>query len=459
MATIEFSLNAHIAGFVAGMKAAKEAMRDFIGSSSAKTPFEKINTDVKNASAAFSKFQGQAMSGDLFGALATGSSISKNIIPELGAVGIAVLAVGSAAVLATAGMLGMWKAMSQAKEMTAMAEASGMTVTQFMGLEQAFNKAGLALDEAPPLLSHFTEALMSLGDPMSKATYAFAQLGIGAKDFNGKTNAESLDIFAAALDRTTDKTKKLLAANAAFSERRGGRMIQAIQGGALKESRENISPVANVFQQSGEAFIRFQLSTQKLLGTFMTFFAGMADVFVENIGGVIDQISRIDLSEDGRIFAGYFVSAFDLIKPIFSFLKFILDEFVVVLNTIMLIMAPWAAIVDAFRVAVLGEKTVFTSSEFGGGSKDTFETPTSPNAGGLNIKFSPMEVIHPIVSSLTKIGGGGGGAVNSVDIQRDQLDVLRRISDSVQDFSRNINADLTPKLPTIYGSGGSVGTW
>jgi len=459
MATIEFSLNAHIAGFVAGMKAAKEAMRDFIGSSGTKTPFEKINTDVKNVSAAFSKMQGQAMGGDLFGAVATASNLSKSIIPEMGAVGIAIASIGIAATGAAGAMYGMWNAMSRSKEITAMAEASGMTIVQFMGLEQAFHRAGLALDEAPPLISHFTEALMSLGDPMSKATYAFAQLGLNANDFNGRTNAESLDIFAKALDRTTDKTKKLLAANAAFSERRGGRMIQALQGGALQESMQNVSPVSGVFERSGEAFNKFQSSIEKLLGTFMTFFAGMAEVFVENFGGIIEKISKIDLSEDGRTFAQYIVTAFELAKPIFSFLKFIFDELLVVLNTVMLIMSPWAAIVDAFRTAVLGEKTVFTSSEFSGGSKGTFETPSSPDIGKLDIKFSPMEVIHPIVDSLTRIGGGGGSAVNSVDIQRDQLDVLRRISDSVSNFSRNINADLTPKLPTIYGSGGSVGTW
>lgn len=470
MATAVLELKADASQLKREAKDAEKAIKGLAEGVSGKGPFSQLNIGAKDLSQSLRGIKDQFASGDIFGALANsarvGGALAKSLAlsPILGPTAVAMAAIGGAAA-------GMWRAMGKSTEMNLLAESSAMTTKGLMGFQYALSRVGIDMEEAPGLISHFANALMELGDPASKTALALRKVGLSAGSFQGKTIEQSLEITKNALDSTTNSTLKLLAADALFSERRGSRMIPALRGLAESQDLAEKNGAAEIYQKSGQTFMEFEFAIKRLQPSLDGFFAGMAS---KVIPGLNDAASKIETSSQKMARAG---------------------------EALGILMKDAGGVAAA--IITTPKKVQGAATEFGRGalletlkslgmspaSKEELEKTKNKRLGiepapetgmehpfmqklkqveaygnlpgedpskadqGLNILFKPLAFFAPIVDSLTKIGGGGGGVGNNtVDIQREQLNVLRQISDGVRSWAQSFKPDSNSYLPSINGN-------
>jgi hypothetical protein len=468
MATAVLELKADASQLKREAKDAEKSIKSLAESASGKGAFSQLNIGAKDLTQSLRSIKDQFASGDIFGGLASSAKIGGNLVknlalsPILGPTAVAMAAVGGAAA-------GMFSAINKGAEMNMLAESSAMTTKGMMGLQYALQKVGIDVEEAPGLMSHFANALMDLGDPASKTSLALQKIGLNAKSFQGKTIEQSLGVAKQALDSTTNSTYKLLAADALFSERRGSRMIPALKG--LDASREisDKNGVAEVYQKSANTFIEFQAAIQQIKPAFDGFFAGMAEKVIPEI---LDAAKALEgsgkkLVTAGERFGDLIVNNVKLLNEVLSAAGNLVSTLVPATK----VSSGYESSMGSAFMGMGGMGGFNMQAAIVTGQKNQEETPKESSfmrklfqsqagegdptkAGqGLNILQKPVPFFAPIVDSLTKIGGGGTGVGNNtVDIQREQLSVLRTISDGVKNWAQTFKPDTNSYLPSIYGN-------
>ncbi|MCX8511865.1 MAG: hypothetical protein ORN83_08895 [Chthoniobacteraceae bacterium] len=371
---------------------------------------------------------GQSLAGgNVMGAIAGTEAALMSMGPALGAVAAGAAVVGVAA-------MGMWAAMSKTKELTNLATQSGITLVELMALEKAFAKAGASSEAVPATMQKLASALGELHDPASKASQAFASIGLNADSFQGKTQYEAYKLVSNGIEGLTSTTDKLIAKRALL-----GRGAPMIAGSAIEKAEKMVSPSAQLMQDFAPTFAIFQAQIGKLAVSFTPLFAGMASEVVPTLMSVIDKLERLDLTKIGQ----------DLGKSIADALNMALD--IVTKIKIGLSYLDPGAIQDAFESkdggvidspAVMKAKIAARATSGGAAgateaakAEALAKNPARPTDTGIDIstQLKPEKLAMPIVDSLTKVGGGSGaGSSMLVDINREQLVVQQKIANVLQ---------------------------
>jgi hypothetical protein len=471
---ISFKLFLDSAGFTSGVKAARDAMKNLIDETGKKGFFEKLNTDVKRFSTSFAQLGNQISGGDIFGALATSSGLASSAIGELGSMALPLAAVATAAVAVGISYRSMWNSMSNAKELKSAAEGSLMTVKELTGLEQAFGKVGISVEELPTLMNHFLDSLVQLGDPASKVSVNFARLGLSAGSFKNKTLIESFYTLSDAIQNAKNKSEALLVVQDAFGVRRAGRAFSVFNEGALEQSQANVLKSAEIYDKMGDAFIRMQYSLTRMIPAFDSFFAGLLSKVVPVFESLAAKIERMDFTAVGEKVGSAIATLFGIFDKINSGVEKLRALFEV---------KPWDVITNyrnAKKMTSASEKEEFEWQEkrreqlipgykaiaYSKEAAEQNPIGSAPNINSnsmsgyrstdrsaeVNIPILPMPIIAPIVDSLTKIGGGGlGGNGTGIDVQREQLNVLQDISTAIKNFAATFRPTKNPYMPSMYG--------
>jgi hypothetical protein len=246
---------------------------------------------------------GQSLAGgNALGAIAGTEAALMSMGPVLGGVAAGAAVVGVAA-------MGMWSAMSKTKEMTNLATQSGITLVELMALEKAFTKAGASSEAVPATMQKLASALGELSDPASKASQAFAMIGLNADSFKGKTQYEAYKMVSSGIEGLTSSTDKLIAKRALL-----GRGAPIIAGSAIEKAEKAVSPSAQMMQDYAPMFAMFQAQIGKLAVSFTPFFVGMASSVIPQLMVAVEEIQKIDLTAVGQSFGDAIAQAVVMIK-------------------------------------------------------------------------------------------------------------------------------------------------
>jgi len=246
---------------------------------------------------------GQSLAGgNALGAIASTEAALMSMGPVLGGVAAGAAVVGVAA-------MGMWSAMSKTKEMTNLATQSGITLVELMALEKAFTKAGASSEAVPTTMQKLASALGELSDPASKASQAFAMIGLNADSFKGKTQYEAYKMVSSGIEGLTSSTDKLIAKRALL-----GRGAPIIAGSAIEKAEKAVSPAAQMMQDYAPMFAMFQAQIGKLAVAFTPFFVGMAASVIPQLMVAVEEIQKIDLTAVGQSFGDAIAQAVVMLK-------------------------------------------------------------------------------------------------------------------------------------------------
>jgi len=285
------------------------------GMAGARTEVDKFSQKVNNKGM-FADFQsrtgklgdaargiGQSLAGgNALGAIAGTEAALMSMGPVLGGVAAGAAVVGVAA-------MGMWSAMSKTKEMTNLATQSGITLVELMALEKAFTKAGASSEAVPGTMAKLASALGEISDPASKASQAFAMIGLNADSFKGKTQYEAYKMVSSGIEGLTSSTDKLIAKRALL-----GRGAPIIAGSAIEKAEKAVSPSAQMMQDYAPMFAMFQAQIGKLTVAFTPFFVGMAASVIPQLMVAVEEIQKIDLTAVGQSFGDAIASAVVTLK-------------------------------------------------------------------------------------------------------------------------------------------------
>jgi hypothetical protein len=460
---ISFKLMLDSSGFTQGVKNARESMNKLIDEVGKKSFFEKLNTDIKRIGGAFSGIGSQVKQGNIFGALAGAAGLASSVIGGLGPLAAPIMAITAALIAAAVAAVQLWNAMSRANELKALAEGCMMSARELLGLEQAFAKVGIGMDEAPQLMSHFIEVLKELGDPSSKAAADFARIGLSLNSFQGKTAAEAFNIFAEAVSRAKNKTDAFIATQDAFGVKRAARILPILDPQLLAQSRAQTLGKADIVDKMAPTFLEFQNQLRRLIPDLDGLALGIASKIVPQLMEFSSIIERIDLAKFGQRIGDSLSPLIEVINKItygfsamvkiFTYTPFSREEDKKRMEYEWEQRRKEQLIPDYKRVPYGQAKAAQGEAGMEGAGGAGYEPYKSPNGSPeFNFPQLPMPVITPIVDSLTKIGGAGnalGG--ENVDVQREQLNVLRDISVSIRAFSRTFKPDSNTYLPSMYG--------
>jgi hypothetical protein len=517
---ISFKLLLDSSGFTEGVRKAKEEMKKFIDESGKKSFFEKLNTDVKRVTSTFADMGRQLGNKDVFGALSSASKLASMSIGELGGMALPLAGIAAAAVATGAAVNGMWNSMSRANEIKNIADSSLMTSKELLGLEMAFMKAGISIDEMPTIFGHFLESINQLGDPMSKVSLDFARIGLNADSFDGKTMAQSVEIFASALQNAKNKSDALAASQDAFSLRKGGRMLSVLTPENIEKSKTQVLGNADIYQRQAQQFLDFQNALRMLRPSLDSFFAGLNSSVIPVFNELVSRIERVDFSGLGSVLGMTLVPALTGLSNVLIMLDNTMKSLVNVKNSLsesfkipdsikegiknLSNKFSITSLIDPMLWKVITSPDLFPSksekfknenlepaqssagvaskvsniwgsilgSQFSGIKKKaeietglnventagvpkakeiTTSMPEEEGGPAIKIPRIPLPLMVPTVSSLTKIGGGGTEQSFGVDIQREQLSVLRDIARGIQSWGGQLSPSYRAATSSMYG--------
>jgi len=467
-------IGAKIDGLLTGLNQARNAMGGFA----------KATSDISKG----------VMTGNLGAAFDTlAAAAASGTIPVLGLV---------AAVSAVVGAFSGFKVMQYAKEMEAIAEASGFTMTQVLGLQRAFEKQGLEMTQLAPMMAKARMEIENLKDPSSRASNALRALRLGSKDFIGKTNAEMLQTLASAGDRAKDAGKYLAAMTQLFGLEKGGKMSAVVTTQNLELSKQQANPAAADLERAGGTFKEISATLSLIKDSFLAigqeFFAQTAPLWL----GLAKLIAYAvqDLYLAGKAVGEFLLDLEVILDIVFNT---IFNLFVAGSNLLAKSVGnTFLDFVTAITFGLVRFQTEAQKKERGdkdegksgislpafetGWEKDVLEKtigafkPKDQNDQGMiggvlpiprslfeetkaalfgpkqdeNLpKIPPMAAIKPlasIVSDLTKSGGGGlsFGADVTLDVQRLQLVQQTRTSSLLEQL---VAQGRTRTVPTIPG--------
>ena len=255
----------------------------------------KFNKGVADARAGINSLVGQATAfggpiGTLFGKLDAGLAV----LGKLGKspAGAALMGIAGAAAAAGIAMNGMWSSMSRSKELTVMAEQSGLTVRELMTLQKAFGSVGLDAEAIPTIMSQLSSKIEDAKKGAGPAAEAFARLGLSVADLSGMGGLDQLKAISKALRGVTNDTERL-ALQRAILGRKGAMAMPALEEGKLGKAEKAVAPMAAVVEQMGGVFIAFQANIKKLSSSFEPFFLGMASQVIPTLIGATKSLEAV----------------------------------------------------------------------------------------------------------------------------------------------------------------------
>jgi hypothetical protein len=448
MSDVTLSLGVDASQMESGLGKAKSALKGLEAQANQKGIFERLNNDVKNLGGTFSTLKDQLAGGNIVGALATvskaGSSMGP-LAPLLGGVGLAMAGVAVAAG-------GMWSAMSRAKEMRNTAEQSGLLVTELMPLQKIFGQVGLEAEQIPAVMTQLRGALETLGDPASKASKAFEKIGLNAESFKGKSYYEALKLIGGALGSAKDKTDALNAATEAFGAKKGVKVGQALAGADFGKMEATTPESAEIIQEQGEMFQKFQLAIAKLKPSLDSFFLGMASNVIPALVDAAAKIEKMDLAGMGKSFGDNIAAGITKALELKERLAFVMAT-------------------PAERREMQAQKVKDYEEErkkqlipgYAEAQKaaepQLYNYPMASEgpqaARGANVstgeaKALKIERPESLMSSIAKMGGGASGmGVDSLNVQREQLSVMQQMLAALRGST---NAQGRAPMIDIYGN-------
>jgi hypothetical protein len=470
-------IGANVNGLLSGLNTAKTAMTSFAQTTQGITQ----NLMSGNVAGIFEQVTAAAASG-------TG------VMLRLG-IAVAGVAIG----------IGVVKTMNFAKEMEQIAEAAGFTVNQVFSMQRAFERQGMSLEQIAPMMAKARMEISNLKDPASRASIALKALGLGAKDFEGKSNMEMLQVLSNAEAKAKDAGKFLAATSQLFGLEKGGKMAAMLTGGNLKESEQRKNPAAQDIQDSAPVFLKINAVLSQIKDDFLAIgeiFFGRTATFWLTLLENFEKLTH-GLHVVGEFLAETFLNVMSAMNLII----------VTIVN--MLVNGIEIAVKSAINQLVSGVlkvKDMVTgnvgSKEVGRQQKENTENsfklntddaqkilddtrkawsvskPSELNAAGIPKKLweeaqgvfrnkpvsdkdaeaalptiptqATPHPLMPIVSDLTKMGGGGfsfGGDV-TLDIQRQQLIQQTRTANAIEKWvstlkpSSNQMIGITPDYQT-----------
>lgn len=414
-----------------------------------------FKSQISNIAQAFS-------GGDILGGLTAAEGAMAGLGPIMGAVGIAAAGVAVA-------VTGMWSAMSRGKELTLIAEQSGVTVTELTVLERAFARVGMTTEELPNLMGRFASEMQTIGDPSSKASLALRKLGLGFADLQGKTQFEQFKLVAAGFDSIKSSAEKAALAREIFGKS-GARLLPILNAQAVPGMAKNIPEAARVYEEVGPLFAAFQAKVKSLALSFQPFFLGMAEQIIPPLMNIVSKFDKIDLTSMGREFATSIAEAAwsisdamddmrDAGETFKGFIEGAMKGISTAMSVFDLMTAGPGRLLEKAMGAISGESepapgTLAADKKAAREAQrqaiiDAFR-PGGGAAGaeGVNIPIASKPMIEPIVSELGRIGGaaGGGGFVDTsmvlIDVNRQQVDVLQNILNALQIGNRAQNMNI-----------------
>ena len=426
------------------------------GMDGARAEVDKFAAKVNNKGM-FSDFQSRAnklrdvaggigaslASGNALGAIAGTEAALMKMGPAMGAV-----AVGSALVSVAA--MGMWSAMSKSKELNNTATQAGITVVQLLTLEKAFTKAGVSADQVPSTMAKFASALGELSDPGSKAAKVLASIGLNADSFKGKSQYEAYKLVATGIDGMTSATDKLIAKRVLFG--RGGPLISDAQ---IASAEKALPKSAQLMQDFAPTFTEFQAQIGKLAVSFQPLFTGMASVVIPTLSAVVDEIERIDLTEQGVMFGEAIAesvialeSMIPKLKDVGTFLRETLAMFTfgqseVAIKAIQNRNQGAESDIYGPAMPTLREKVQMVRD------KAKAEHPARTDTGIDLASMAKRErFTMPVVESLTKVGGGAlaNDGNQLLDVQRESLRTQQRMAAALDKFVTQFKPESDPYI-------------
>lgn len=389
-----------------------------------------LNDAAKSTSSAFNNITKSLASGDIKGALGAMGTALSAIPAPLVAVAAAAAGVGIAA-------KGMWDAMDKAKNMNLLAEQSGMTATQFYTLSKMFGRVGIDAEQLPTVMSKMAASMSTISDPASAAGQALAKMGISVQEMAGKNQYEQFKAIAAGIGNVTSATERMNIARTIFG-RSGAQLLPGMKIGEIQKIETKGSPVAQMAEDMGGAFAKFQGTVKALHVNVGDFFLGMAVGVVPALQEVVNQLNKIDLTGAGKALG-------DAISFWVNYFKDFGTTGDLIANTLKLAFKNAFGIIDEELTAKVQaamdkldasaarqrEAAAALKPELGGG----LELAANAGRGGGGI------IGLPDISSLQKVGGGSallsGGqdnspAYQSVRIQEDIREYMKTLIDVVK---------------------------
>lgn len=480
MAGLIVEIGAKIGGLLQGLNGARQAVAGFAVSTAALTstnlakPFDLLGTAIKGVKvdglvsgiskavqsvsqlSSVAKTVGTSLStGEIAGAFqALTAALAANIVfwPLL-----------VAGIVGAVAAIGMLKAAQASDEITRIAEASGLAVTELMGLEHAFARAGIKLTELPAITGQFRMGMESLKDPTSRVSLALKQLNLGQKDFVGKTQIQSFYILSAAIDKAKESGKGFAAASALFGQEKGGKMANVLTPQALQDSMAKTNPVAGVFQEMGPVFLQIGSAVSMIFSSVTSFFGALLGeiaplilAFVKAFTGMRDIAFEIGKALGQAVnFVASWVMSFkdDMTGVIIASLA---GAFIGALN---LLGAGLDAIFKKIHVDIKFKpfENNFVADEVAKINAITQKRKEQAKEESINPSATPViqpvrepMALQPIVSSLTKMGGGaeGWGANAAIGIQREQLLMQTRMANGIEKI---VSKSFTPLSNPLIG--------
>ena len=416
--------------------------------------FDGLNSQITGFKSQIGNIAQAFSGGDILGGLTAAEVAMAGLGPIMGAIGIAAAGVAIA-------VTGMWSAMSRGKELTLIAEQSGVTVTELTVLERAFARVGMTTEELPNLMGRFASEIQTIGDPSSKASLALRKLGLGFADLQDKTQFEQFKLVAAGFDNIKSSAEKAALAREIFGKS-GARLLPILNAQAVPGMAQNIPEAARVYEEVGPLFAAFQAKVKSLALSFQPFFLGMAEQIIPPLMNIISKFDKIDLTSMGRKFATSIAEAAWSISDAMDDMRDAGKTF----QSLIEAASKSLSIVASFHTGGLmgGIKAIM-----GGGEtepapgteaaqrkaereakresiREAFR-PAGEGGGAEKVKVPGFSkpMIEPIVSELGRIGGaaGGGGFVDNsmilIDVNRQQVDVLQDILNALQIGNRAQN--------------------
>jgi hypothetical protein len=458
MSDITLSMGVDASGLESGVSKAKSTLKSLEAQVNQRGIFERLNNDVKNIGGTFASLRDQLAGGNIVGALATVSKAGSNmaggmgmLAPILGSAGLAMAGVAVAAG-------GMWSAMSKAKEMRDVADQSGLLVSELAPLEKVFGRVGLESEQIPVVMTKLRESLSTLNDPASKASQAFAKIGLTAESFKGKSYYEGLKIIGSALANAKDKTDALNASTEAFGAKKGTKVGQALAGADFGKMEAQTPESVKIIEEQGEVFQRFQIAIGRLKPSMDSFFLGMASKVVPELeaGAAGVSSSANTLVEAGKSFGTVLAGTINALKTVASSIKSLFDS---APDWIKSPAGAGANATQAQGAAFMGPALI--NAQAGVNSQEAKplinlpsieEGPAKKGAGidtgeGKNLKIERTE---PITTSLAKMGGGASGMnADALSVQREQLSVMQQMLNAL---NKSKDTQGKASMIDIYGN-------
>ncbi len=281
---------------------------------------------------------------------------------------------------------------------------TGETVGSLTILQEAFKEAGLGADGVEPFFLKLENAMGGVNEEGGKTDAAFEALGVSVNQLKGLDAIGQMEALQKGFAGIADQSDRVQVARNLFGKS-GAQTLSLIgEPKALDEARQRAGPLADLMERNAGAFHVLGDAAGALKLDFAELFGGALSQIAPTITSMLNKIGSIDFTGIGEgvgALANVFLTLGDAVLSIAPAINFVSEGL--------------SSLLGSGSTAAAG-----LSSKYGGlgklGSFDEFGSEKSP------------------VSSLQKVGGGGGFANGGDPIlseSRRQTSLLQRIADAV----------------------------